>query len=144
MRLDGGLTVPFPIAEAFRLFTARGERDWVDGWEPVFPEPVADDAVVGTVFLTDHGGQPITWLVVDRDGDRRIRYARVAAGRDAGTVEVRLTPAGDHTDVAVTYELTALPPGGGEWLTEFAADYPAMMRAWEAAIRAGSTPTSSR
>ncbi|WP_433376666.1 SRPBCC family protein [Actinoplanes sp. CA-142083] len=140
MRLDGSLTVPLPVSEAFRLFTARGERDWVDGWEPVFPTPVDDDAEAGTVFLTDHGGQPVTWVVVDRDGDRRIRYARVAAGRDAGTVEVRLAPAGDHTEVAVTYVLTALTHGSGDWLTHFAADYPHMMQAWESAIAKSLPP----
>ena len=134
MTLAGSLRVPLPVAEAFRLFTARGERDWVDGWEPVFPTPVADDAAVGTVFQTDHGGQQATWIVVDRDGDQRIRYARVAVGRDAGTVEVRLAAAGSHTEVTVTYELTALPPYGEDWLRDFAAHYPAMMRSWEAAI----------
>lgn len=134
MRLDGSFTVRLPASEAFRLFTARGERDWVDGWEPVFPTAVADDAMVGTVFLTDHGGQPVTWVVVDCDGDRRIRYARVAAGRDAGTVEVRLAPAGSHTEVAVTYVLTALTTESGDWLRKFAADYPHMMLSWESAI----------
>ncbi|SNY48647.1 SRPBCC family protein [Paractinoplanes atraurantiacus] len=134
MRLDGGFTLRLAVAEAFQLFTARGERDWVEGWEPVFPEAVADDAAVGTVFLTDHGGQPVTWVVVDREGDRRIRYARVAAGRDAGTVDVRLTPVDSLTEVTVTYELTALTPEGGEWLRKFAADYPDMMSSWESAI----------
>lgn len=134
MTFEGSFRVALPVSEAFRLFTARGERDWVDGWEPVFPTPVDDDAEVGTVFQTDHGGQSATWIVVDRDGDRRIRYARVAAGRDAGTVEVRLAPAGPHTEVTVTYQLTALPPKGDAWLRDFAAHYPDMMRAWETAV----------
>lgn len=134
MTLDGSLTVPLPVAAAFRLFTALGERDWVDGWEPRFPTPVADDAAVGTVFVTDHGGQEVTWIVVDRDGDRRIRYARVAAGRDAGTVEVRLSPGEGHTRVDVTYRLTALTPESARWLADFEAHYPAMMRSWESAI----------
>ena len=43
MTLTGTLRVPLPADEAFRLFTARGERDWVDGWEPHFPDPVDDD-----------------------------------------------------------------------------------------------------
>jgi hypothetical protein len=134
MRLDGRFTVQLAVSEAFRLFTARGEGDWVEGWEPVFPTAVADDAVVGTVFLTDHGGQPVTWVVVDRDGYLRIRYARVAAGRDAGTVEVRLAPAGSYTEVAVTYVLTALTTEGSDWLRKFTADYPSMMLSWESAI----------
>ncbi|MEU8121168.1 hypothetical protein AB0C21_20865 [Spirillospora sp. NPDC049024] len=32
-RLTGRITVPLPPAEAFPLFTARGERRWVPGWE---------------------------------------------------------------------------------------------------------------
>ena len=32
----------------FRLFTARGERDWVEGWDPVFPAP-ADEALDNAV-----------------------------------------------------------------------------------------------
>jgi hypothetical protein len=134
MILRGRLSVPLPVSEAFRLFTARGERDWVDGWEPFFPAPVDDDAAVGTVFRTDHGGQHVTWVVVDRDGDRRIRYARVAAGRDAGTVDVRLAPSGAGAEVTVTYHLTALTPDGDHWLSDFAAHYPDMMRSWSAAI----------
>ena len=134
MTLAGRLRVPLPLGDAFRLFTALGERDWVAGWDPYFPQRVEDDAAVGTVFHTDSHGEHITWIVIDRDGDRRIRYARVAAGRDAGTVEVRLTPAGDHTDVTVIYELTALPPDGEQWLTDFTAHYPDMMRSWETAI----------
>ena len=64
------------------------------------------------------------------------RSGRVAADRDAGTVEVRLTPAGEHTDVTVTYALTALTSAGESWLRDFAAGYPGMMRSWQAAITA--------
>jgi hypothetical protein len=134
MTLVGDLHVPVPIGQAFRLFTAIGERDWVDGWRPSFPEPVEDDAAVGTVFQTDAQGQHVTWIVVDRDGDRRIRYARVAAGRDAGTVEVRLEPADGHTKVTVAYRITALTPEGERWLRDFTAKYPAFLRSWETAI----------
>jgi len=133
MTMTGTLRVPLPPGEAFRLFTAHGERDWV-GWEPHFPEPVADDAAAGTVFETDAGDQHVTWIVVDRDGHRRIRYARTAAGRDAGTVEVTLAPDGEDSEVTVTYRLTALTPAGAEWLRTFADGYPAFLRSWESAI----------
>ncbi|MEU8817848.1 hypothetical protein [Actinoplanes sp. NPDC048796] len=98
---------------------------------------------MGTVFVTNNGGQPVTWVVVDREGDHRIRYARVATGRDAGTVDGRLSPAGSHTEVTVTYELSALTPEGSEWLRRFAADYPSMMQSWESAI-AKSLPAIRR
>jgi hypothetical protein len=49
-------------------------------------------------------------------------------------VEVALAPARDATEVTVTYQLTALTPGGAEWLRTFAAGYPAFLRSWESAI----------
>ncbi|MET0419209.1 MAG: SRPBCC domain-containing protein [Actinoplanes sp.] len=134
MTLVGSLHVPLLAEEAFRLFTATGERKWVDGWRPHFPVPVEDDAEVGTVFETDGDGYHVTWIVVDRDADRRIRYARVAAGRDAGTVEVELRPAGGETEVVVTYRLTPLGAGGERWLHGFAAEYEAFLSSWETAI----------
>jgi hypothetical protein len=156
MTLVGSLRVALPPAEAFRLFTATGEREWVEGWEPAFPDPAvagtavgtavgtaadtagdtAGDTAVGTVFETDSAGHHATWIVIDHDGDRRIRYARVVTGRDAGTVEVRLAPDGDGTEVTVTYQLTALTPAGARWLDAFAAGYPAFLRSWEEALAA--------
>jgi hypothetical protein len=136
MTLVGSLRVRLPVGEAFRLFTATGERSWVDGWDPRFPVPVEDDAAIGTVFETDTHGQHITWIVVDRDGDRQIRYARVAAARDAGTVEVRLQPEKAHTQVTVAYQLSALTPDGDRWLRTFAAEYPEFLRSWETSIGA--------
>jgi hypothetical protein len=136
MTLVGSLRVALPPAEAFRLFTATAEREWVEGWEPAFPDPAAAGTAVGTVFETDSAGHHATWIVIDHDGDRRIRYARVVTGRDAGTVEVRLAPDGDGTEVTVTYQLTALTPAGARWLDAFAAGYPAFLRSWEEALAA--------
>jgi hypothetical protein len=132
--LTGTLDVALPPERAFRLFTAVGERDWVEGWDPAFPAPVTDDAEPGTVFETDAGGHRATWVVVERDGARGIRYARVVAGRDAGTVTVALRSAGRHSTVTVTYDLTALSPAGAVWLRRFAADYPGFLTSWADAI----------
>jgi hypothetical protein len=132
--LTGTLRVALPPSRAFRLFTAVGERAWVDGWDPRFPVPVPDDAEPGTVFETDADGHHGTWMVVDRDGDLGIRYARVVTGRDAGTVTVRLGPSDGHSLVTVTYDLTPLSRGGADWLERFAADYPSFLAGWADAI----------
>jgi hypothetical protein len=135
-RLTGRLTVALPPGEAFPLFTAQGERRWVPHWEPSFPAPVADDAEPGTVFLTpdrDHG-QTTTWIVVDATPGRRIRYARVTPGVSAGTVSVVLEQAGDHSNVTVTYELTALSDDGAAHLRRFADGYPAFLTGWQGSI----------
>jgi hypothetical protein len=135
-RLTGSIQVPLPPGAAFRLFTPCGERDWADGWEPRFPAPVADDAEPGTVFETAAHGHPTIWLVLDRQPGRRISYARVTPQDTAGTVTVTLDDAGGHSDVEVTYELTALTAAAAERLAGFADRYPAFLRSWQTAIEA--------
>lgn len=131
MKLTGSLTVALPVPDAVVLFTPRGERRWAPGWDPHFPDPVEDDAAPGTVFET-HG---TTWLVVDRE-PTRIRYARLTPGRTAGTVTVALADAAGHSDVTVTYELTALTVAGRDHLREFATGYRAYLASWQEAIAA--------
>ncbi|SEG99933.1 hypothetical protein SAMN05444920_114209 [Nonomuraea solani] len=133
--LAGGLSVALPPAEAFELFTPRGEERWVDGWSPRFPMDAADDSAPGTVFETDADGRTTTWVVVGREAGRWISYARVTPGRRAGTVTVEVS-ADDRggSDVGVTYELTALSPEGEEELREFADGYAGFLGSWEEAI----------
>jgi hypothetical protein len=139
-RLTGGLRVALPPSEAFRLFTPLGEREWADGWNPRFPAPAEDDTMPGTVFETSAHGHRTVWLVVDREPGRRISYARVTPGRDAGTVSVELGDAGDTaSQVTVTYELTTLTDAGRHWLHAFTEGYPAYLRSWEEAIAATVT-----
>jgi len=142
----GSLTVARPPADAFDLFTPRGEERWVPGWQPRFPVPTTDDSAPGTVFETDVHGRFTTWVVVDRTPGRRIRYARVAPGDTAGTVTVDLTDAGGQCDVTVTYELTALTASAIEPLRGFAARYDDMLRDWADAIAASlpAGPVSPR
>jgi hypothetical protein len=139
-RLTGVVRVALPPAEAFRLFTPRGEQDWVPGWQPAFPAEAPDDTEPGTVFQTSaHGAHPTVWVVTDRQPGRRISYTRVTPGDRAGTVEVKLSPAGQHgeaSDVEVSYQLTALSESAGDALREFADGYPAYLRSWQDAISA--------
>jgi hypothetical protein len=135
-RLTGRIQVALPPGEAFRLFTPRGEEDWAHGWCPSFPSPAPDDSEPGTVFQTSAHGLPTIWLVTGREAGKRISYARVTPGDQAGTVSVTVSPAGPHSEVEVTYELTALTTLAGHKLTEFADGYPAYLRSWEDAIAA--------
>ncbi|MEN3538933.1 SRPBCC family protein [Microbispora sp. ZYX-F-249] len=136
-RLTGRLRVALPPAEAFRLFTPYGERDWVEGWDPRFPEGTEDDTASGTVFQTHGDDATTTWIVVDREPGRSVSYARVREGVHAGTVGVTLAPLPQsHSDVTVTYDLTPLTAGAEAELAEFAAGYPAFLRSWEDAIAA--------
>ena len=135
-RLTGRIHVALPPGEAFRLFTPRGEQDWVPGWHPSFPAPAPDDTEPGTVFETSAHGQRTVWIVTARHPGRRISYARVTPGDQAGTVTVTISPAGRHSEVEVTYQLTALTSTAGLKLGEFADGYPAYLQSWQDAISA--------
>ena len=135
-RLAGRIQVDLPPGEAFRLFTPRGEEDWVHGWHPRFLVPVTDDTEPGTVFETHAHGHYATWLVTNREPGKRISYARVIPGEQAGTVTVTLGAAGASTEVAVVYDLTALTGTASVRLCEFADSYPAYLQSWQDAIAA--------
>lgn len=149
-RLTGRLRVGLPPAAAFRLFTPRGERDWVRGWAPHFPVPTEDDTAPGTVFETRAPGEPATtWVVVERERPRRIRYARVTPHSRAGTVTVEVLDGdpggpgpgdpdrtGGSSEVRVSYELTPLADAATGYLDEFASGYPAFLRSWQDTIEA--------
>ena len=128
---SGSVRVPLPPELALPLFTPRGERRWVAGWEPRFPADDADDTAPGTVFVTDES----IWMVAERT-ERSMRYARALPGVWAGTVEVRCEPAGSETLAGVTYDLTALDDAQRPRLREFAAGYAAFLAQWEREIAA--------
>jgi hypothetical protein len=135
-QLTGRIRVALPPADAFRLFTPRGEQDWAHGWQPRFPVPAAADTAPGTVFETRAHGQHTVWLVTDCEPGRRISYAQVTPGEQAGTVTVMISPAGQHSEVEVRYQLTALTGAAGDHLRVFADGYAAYLRSWEHDIAA--------
>jgi hypothetical protein len=133
----GTLRVDAAPEHAFQLFTAPGERIWVDGWDPEVLGG-GDGRSKGSVFVTDVHGDKAYWVVVDFDDIAlHARYARIAPGSRAGTVEVRARDDGaGATEVEVTYELTALTNRGNEQLAAFDAEaYAQMLAEWESLIR---------
>jgi hypothetical protein len=136
----GAVRVPLPPERALPLFTPRGERQWAEGWDPLFPADDDDDTAPGTVFVTDaHDGNQAIWVVADRT-ERSMRYARAIPGVWAGTI-VRCERAGPETVADVSYDLTALHDAGRPRLREFQAAYEAFLGMWErqigAALRRG-------
>jgi hypothetical protein len=127
--------VPLPPKDALALFTPTGERVWVQGWDPQFPSPAADDTEPGTVFQTDHAGRRSTWTVIRRDTGTTIAYATSTPGERAGLVSVTCQPwEGDTTLATVSYDLTALVPEANAELDRFAAHYPHFLQQWQQAI----------
>jgi len=130
------ISVPLPADEALLLFTARGERAWVEGWDPEFPAGEPTEEGEGTVFVTTADGRATYWVVAARTS-RCVRYARTTPGFFAGTVEVRERSSDSRsTLVDVTYDLSALTPQGAAELDDFAAGYEQEISAWAVAIEA--------
>lgn len=133
----GGFELPLQPAAAIDLFTAEGERDWIPGWVPEYPESGAVHDAVGTVFIRRHPGGAETFVVVANEPLVR-RYGRFTAGFTAGTVEVECAAAGDGTLVRVTFDVTALSREGTEWIDGFGSGYDEMMTQWRDWIVAAS------
>lgn len=137
IRHAGTLHVDAPPQHAFQLFTAPGERLWIDDWDPVVPGG-GDGRAQGSVFVTRAGGDTAYWIVVDYDASAlHARYARIAPASRAGTVEVFARDDGaGGTEVEVRYELTALTDEGDRQLAAFGPDaYEKMLAGWERMIR---------
>lgn len=134
---SGTLRVDAPPAHAFQLFTAPGETFWIDGWDPQVLRGV-DGRERGSVWVTEVAGDSAYWVVADYDpAALHARYARVAPGTRAGTVEVFARDDGTGaTEVEVIYELTALTEEGNKQLAAFDSHaYARMLADWERMIR---------
>jgi len=143
VHLYGSFPLALPPDEAFLLFTASGERSWVDGWDPHFPSPPADETEPGTVFTTAHGPHPTTWVVARRERRRVIAYANVTPGERATLITVGLEPAPTGTTVTVTYDVTALDPGANAGVQAFAAGYAEYLDGWRDRIERRAAPGPS-
>ena len=132
----GSFELPIPPDEAFGLFTADGERDWVPGWSPTILGGLPQRP--GLVFLTKADGLQTIWTVLESDPETCThRYSRVTPGHTAGIVEVELFPNGAGCRVGVSYDMTALSPDGQPFLAAHSgAAFLEMLDKWRELIAA--------
>jgi hypothetical protein len=127
-----------PRARVFPLFTARGEREWARGWDPLMLSGAEER---GSAFQTrNHEGKETTWIVIDhRPSEGRVSYARLAQDSNIGLVDVHCTePPGGGTDVSVAYTLTPLHAQAQAFVDAFLEPqhYARMIDEWQAATTA--------
>ncbi len=127
-----------PRARVMPLFTARGERAWAAGWDPIM---LSGAERRGSAFQTvKHEARTTTWIVLDyRPAAGRVSYARLAHGSNIGLVDVVCTePPAGGTDVSVTYTLTALDAQAQAFVQHFLSPevYGRMIENWRAATSA--------
>lgn len=130
----GRFALDLPMGEAFKLFTAEGERLWVPGWSPEIHGALPQ--APGLVFLTGEGDERTIWTVIESDPSRGlVLYSRVTPGSRAGLVRVRVEGEGAHSKVEVTYDLTALSPEGEAALDAYSeVRFAEMLETWQRLI----------
>lgn len=130
--MSGRFELGVSAEEAIGFFTPEGEREWVPGWNPVYPGGERSESP-GTVFTTDAHGVDTIWLiqVIDREGCSA-KYVRVTPGHLAGTVQVDCADReGEGCSVSVTYDLSLLPGSDASALDAYSdQSFEAMMNHW--------------
>lgn len=98
-----------PFDVAWPLFGADGERVWAPGWDPAFIWPAEAHDQEGMVFKISHGLGTAIWVNTAFDPHlRRIQYVYVIPEVVLTVISLHLLPLSEATQVAVTYERTAL------------------------------------
>lgn len=59
------IRLPLPATEALELFTPRGERLWIAGWNPRYLHRSNGETMEGVVFTTGEGEELTFWTAVD-------------------------------------------------------------------------------
>lgn len=133
IRRRGTFDLALPPADAFKLFTAEGEKLWVPGWSPILLGPLPQQP--GLVFLAGAGAEHTIWTVIEHDSAAgRVCYSRVTPASRAGIVRVQVTPVASGSLVTVEYDLTALD-GEGAALQSWSPEYfSAMLEEWRSLI----------
>lgn len=126
-----------PASTAIDLFTPEGERSWVPGWEPIYPDGATHESA-GTVFTTVVHGVTTIWTIIeiDRTAGAAV-YSRVTPGLHAGVVRVWCVDAGlKRCAVKVACDMTSLADDPSV-LAEYAAPaFDEMMSEWSTAVAA--------
>lgn len=134
--VSGGFELAVSADDAIGFFTPEGERDWVPGWNPVYPSGEVSETP-GTVFTTDAGGVETIWVVQKIDHHTCVSaYTRVTPGHHAGTVQVECEdrPEGGCL-VSVTYDMSLVPGSDPKGLNAYDDEsFAAMMGEWATAV----------
>ncbi len=132
--LTGVVPVSLPSEQAIELFTPEGERSWVPGWHPTYPDPeTADDTEVGVAWQTQRNEGTVTWVVADRQPTRR-RYVFVLPDVVAGCVTVECVARTGGSLANVEYDVTALNSEGLAYLRTLGDGFESEMQNWTSNI----------
>jgi hypothetical protein len=99
------------MGEVAPLLGADKERVWAPGWNPKFVHPVPAADEEGMVFTVAHDHLKAAWVNTEFDlKNGRIQYVYMIPDVLVTVITLRLRPEGDHTQVEVEDDRTALSP----------------------------------
>jgi hypothetical protein len=133
------ITVGRPLAEAFPLFTPKGEEDWVPDWAPTYLRPETGDTCEEMIFTTGAGEEKTYWTCLKwQPEEGHVRYLRLTPASRVAIVDVRCTPVGDAaTRVLVGYEIQSLTDAGRDYIAAMSdGDFAGMIDQWPELISA--------
>jgi hypothetical protein len=102
-------TARAPMALVTPLFGANKERLWSPGWNPSFLHPLPAGDEQGMVFTVAHDHLKSVWVNTEFDAKNgRVQYVYVIPDALVTVITLQMKPDGDHTQVEVEYDRTAL------------------------------------
>ncbi|MCY4628275.1 MAG: hypothetical protein OXE58_12005 [Acidobacteria bacterium] len=134
----GLVAMALPSTEAFPLFSAEGERRWVAGWDPRYPNPIEPGAREGLVFqTTNKGGRAATWIQTRHEpATGAASFVYVVPDHHTAIVDVDVTPDGEgRSRASVKYRMTSLSSAADDFVRSFGEDFEDFMARWAEAIQ---------
>jgi hypothetical protein len=126
-----------PLSEVAPLFGAHKERAWAPDWDPCFIWPARAEDRPGMVFTVSGAHGTAIWINTCLElQNGRVQYAYVLDNAMTTLITLSLTPRGEHTHVAVSYERTALEPRADAWVALMADQDAKAGDEWSAQINA--------
>jgi hypothetical protein len=136
-------SVQLPLADAFTLFEPVGEKNWAEGFDPVFAAPGSSALGDDSIFTVEasHGGlrHQTIWLITRYEHAAAfVEYRAVYPGVRVARISVQCrATAESETTVEVTYRYTGLSAEGDEYIAAMTdGKFGEFIETWNSAIRA--------
>ena len=122
--------------QVFPLLCPEREREWVDGWDPLFVISQSGVAEPDCVFVTAAEPHNAIWYVTRHEpGAGFVEMLKITPEVTACRLSIQLRAAPGGCTAEVTYCHTSLGPAGDRFVAEFTADYYAgLIREWESSM----------
>ena len=134
----GVVAMALPAAQAFLLFNAEGERQWVAGWNPNYVHPVESGVGEGVVFQTDKRDVgTATWVQTRHEPATGVAsFVCVVPDHHVAVVDVGVTPDGEgRSRASVRYRMTSLSSDADDFVRAFGEAFEDFMAHWAEAIQ---------